>query len=47
VKSVNVGAGGRYFRVDLGTGGGRWRLAWKAPLYAKTYHSREASPASH
>ncbi|HEX8073833.1 MAG TPA: hypothetical protein VF545_02525, partial [Thermoleophilaceae bacterium] len=47
VKKVRVAAGSRYFRVYLPTGGGRWRLSWRAPLYGKTYHSREATPAAH
>ena len=46
-KTVTVHAGSRYFRVYLPTGGGRWRLLWKSPLYGKTYHSREAAPAAH
>jgi hypothetical protein len=47
VKQVTVGGGSRYFRVYLPTGGGRWRLQWKVPVYGTTYHSREATPASH
>ena len=47
VKKVTVGSGSRYLRVFLNLSGGRWRLAWKVPIYGKTYHSREAVPAAH
>lgn len=47
VKTVTVGAGSRYFRLFLNRSGGRWRLAWKQPVYGKTFHSREATPAAH
>jgi hypothetical protein len=47
VKTVTVAAGERYFRVFFKQGGGRWRLAWKQPVYGKTFHSREATPAAH